>query len=51
MVFTDGIVICSKSMAQLEGQRGMKIIRSKTECMFLNEWGTSGTVEEFKYLS
>ncbi|KAK3535540.1 hypothetical protein QTP70_016810, partial [Hemibagrus guttatus] len=70
MMFADDIVICSESREQVEenlercrfalDRRGMKISRSKTEYMCLNEREGSGTVrlqgeevkkvQEFKYL-
>ncbi|XP_061621461.1 uncharacterized protein LOC133474126 [Phyllopteryx taeniolatus] len=70
MMFADDIVICSESREQLEEQlerwrhalerRGMKISRSKTEYMCMNERGGGGRmrlqgeemakVEDFKYL-
>ncbi|KAK3532157.1 hypothetical protein QTP86_009027 [Hemibagrus guttatus] len=70
MMFADDIVICSESMEQVEEnlerwrfaleRRGMKVSRSKTECMCVNEREGSGTVrlqgeevkkvQEFKYL-
>ncbi|KAK3562725.1 hypothetical protein QTP86_005722 [Hemibagrus guttatus] len=59
MMFSDGIVICSESREQVE-KRGMKVSRSKTEYMCVNEREGSGTVrlqgeevkkvQEFKYL-
>ncbi|KAK3569677.1 hypothetical protein QTP86_002626 [Hemibagrus guttatus] len=59
MMFADDIVICSESREQLE-RRGMKVSRSKTEYMCVNEREGSGTVwlqgeevkkvQEFKYL-
>ncbi|KAK3516913.1 hypothetical protein QTP70_028204 [Hemibagrus guttatus] len=70
MMFADDIVICSESRAQVEEnlerwrfaleRRGMKVSRSKTEYMCVNEREGSGTVrlqgeevkkvQEFKYL-
>ncbi|KAK3567244.1 hypothetical protein QTP86_015085 [Hemibagrus guttatus] len=70
MMFADDIVICSKSSEQVEEnlerwrfaleRRGMKVSRSKTEYMCVNEREGSGTVrlqgeevqkvQEFKYL-
>ncbi|KAK3506858.1 hypothetical protein QTP70_029531, partial [Hemibagrus guttatus] len=70
MIFADEIVICSESREQVEGnlerwrfaleRRGMKVSRSKTEYMCVNEREGSGTVrlqgeevkkvQEFKYL-
>ncbi|KAK3574521.1 hypothetical protein QTP86_008701 [Hemibagrus guttatus] len=70
MMFADDIVICSESREQVEEnlerwrfaleRRGMKVSRSKTEYMCVNEREGSGTVrlqgeevkkvEEFKYL-
>ncbi|KAK3517823.1 hypothetical protein QTP70_018978, partial [Hemibagrus guttatus] len=70
MIFADDIVICSESREQVEEnlerwrfaleRRGMKISRSKTEYMCVNEREGSGTVrlqgeevkkvQEFKYL-
>ncbi|KAK3540323.1 hypothetical protein QTP70_029591 [Hemibagrus guttatus] len=70
MMFADDIVICSKSREQVEEnlerwrfaleRRGMKVSRSKTEYMCVNEREGSGTVrlqgeevkkvQEFKYL-
>ncbi|KAK3556954.1 hypothetical protein QTP70_022300, partial [Hemibagrus guttatus] len=70
MMFADDIVICSESREQVEEnlerwrfaleRRGMKVIRSKTEYMCVNEREGSGTVrlqgeevkkvQEFKYL-
>ncbi|KAK3542137.1 hypothetical protein QTP86_016465 [Hemibagrus guttatus] len=70
MMFTDDIVICSESREQVEQnlerwrfaleRRGMKVSRSKTEYMCVNEREGSGTVrlqgeevkkaQEFKYL-
>ncbi|KAK3544908.1 hypothetical protein QTP86_029243 [Hemibagrus guttatus] len=70
MMFADDIVICSESREQVEenlkrwrfalGRRGMKVSRSKTEYMCVNEREGSGTVrlqgeevkkvQEFKYL-
>ncbi|KAK3545511.1 hypothetical protein QTP70_007769 [Hemibagrus guttatus] len=70
MMFADDIVICSESMEQVEKnlerwrfaleRRGMKVSRSKTEYMCVNEREGSGTVrlqgeevkkvQEFKYL-
>ncbi|KAK3572609.1 hypothetical protein QTP86_000855 [Hemibagrus guttatus] len=67
MMFADDIVICSESMEQveenlerwrfaLERRRGMKVSRSKTEYLCVNERKGSGTgeevkkVQEFKYL-
>ncbi|KAK3534963.1 hypothetical protein QTP70_002026 [Hemibagrus guttatus] len=70
MMFADGIVICSESREQVEEnlerwrfaleRRGMKVSRSKTEYMCVNEREGSGTVrlqgeevkkvQEFKYL-
>ncbi|KAK3568542.1 hypothetical protein QTP86_008756 [Hemibagrus guttatus] len=71
MMFADDIVICSESREQveeslerwrfaLERRRGMKVSRSKTEYMCVNEREGSGTVrlqgeemkkvQEFKYL-
>ncbi|KAK3521199.1 hypothetical protein QTP70_000483 [Hemibagrus guttatus] len=71
MMFADDIVICSESRAQVEEnlerwrfvleRRGMKVSRSKTEYMSVNEREGSGTtvrlqgeevkkVQEFKYL-
>ncbi|KAK3522406.1 hypothetical protein QTP86_009978 [Hemibagrus guttatus] len=70
MMFADDIVICSESREQVEEnlerwrfaleRRGMKISRSKTEYMCVNEREGSGTVrlqgeevkkvQEFKYL-
>ncbi|KAK3572907.1 hypothetical protein QTP86_010579 [Hemibagrus guttatus] len=70
MMFADDIVICSESREQLEEnlerwrfaleRRGMKVSRSKTEYMCVNEREGSGTVrlqgedvkkvQEFKYL-
>ncbi|KAK3524928.1 hypothetical protein QTP86_011499 [Hemibagrus guttatus] len=70
MMFADDIVICSESREQVEEslerwrfaleRRGMKVSRSKTEYMCVNEWEGSGTVrlqgeevkkvQEFKYL-
>ncbi|KAK3508104.1 hypothetical protein QTP70_014279 [Hemibagrus guttatus] len=70
MIFADDIVICSESREQVEEnlerwrfaleRRGMKVSRSKTEYMCVNEREGSGTVrlqgeevkkvEEFKYL-
>ncbi|KAK3506315.1 hypothetical protein QTP70_016082, partial [Hemibagrus guttatus] len=70
MMFADDIVICSESREQVEEnlerwrfaleRRGMKVSRSKTEYMCVNERGGSGTVrlqgeevkkvQEFKYL-
>ncbi|KAK3543566.1 hypothetical protein QTP70_023888 [Hemibagrus guttatus] len=70
MMFADDIVICSESREQVEEnlerwrfvleRRGMKVSRSKTEYMCLNEREGSGTVrlqgeevkkvQEFKYL-
>ncbi|KAK3554723.1 hypothetical protein QTP70_032624 [Hemibagrus guttatus] len=70
MMFADDIVICSESREQVEEnlerwrfaleRRGMKVSRSKTEYMCVNERGGSGTVRlqgeevkkvlEFKYL-
>ncbi|KAK3567574.1 hypothetical protein QTP86_020021, partial [Hemibagrus guttatus] len=70
MMFTDDIVICSESREQVEEnlerwrfaleRRGMKVSRSKTEYMCVNEREGSGTVrlqgeevkkvQEFKYL-
>ncbi|KAK3515915.1 hypothetical protein QTP86_020657 [Hemibagrus guttatus] len=70
MMFADDIVICSESREQVEEnlerwrfaleRRGMKVSRSKTECMCVNEIEGSGTVrlqgeevkkvQEFKYL-
>ncbi|KAK3512420.1 hypothetical protein QTP70_009842 [Hemibagrus guttatus] len=70
MMFADDIVICSKSREQAEEnlerwrfaleRRGMKVSRSKTEYMCVNEREGSGTVrlqgeevkkvQEFKYL-
>ena len=54
MMFADNIVICSKSRQQLEEnlerwrftleRRGMKVSRSKTEYMCVNERETSGIV-------
>ncbi|KAK3542543.1 hypothetical protein QTP86_028679, partial [Hemibagrus guttatus] len=69
MMFTDDIVICSESREQVEEnlerwrfaleRRGMKVSRSKTEYMCVNEREGSGTVrlqgeevkkvQEFKY--
>ncbi|KAK3514261.1 hypothetical protein QTP70_012099 [Hemibagrus guttatus] len=69
-MFADDIVICSESMEQVEEnlkrwrfaleRRGMKVSRSKTEYMCVNEREGSGTVrlqgeevkkvQEFKYL-
>ncbi|MCJ8735615.1 hypothetical protein PDJAM_G00249200 [Pangasius djambal] len=59
MMFADDIVICSESREQVE-RRGMKVSRSKTEYMCVNERKGSGTVrlqgeevkkvQEFKYL-
>ncbi|KAK3525907.1 hypothetical protein QTP70_010961 [Hemibagrus guttatus] len=70
MMFADDIVICSESREQVEQnlerwrftlkRRGMKVSRSKTEYMCVNEKDGSGTVrlqgeevkkvQEFKYL-
>ncbi|KAK3543196.1 hypothetical protein QTP70_012294 [Hemibagrus guttatus] len=70
MMFADDIVICSESREQVEEnlerwrfaleRRGMKVSRSKTEYMCVNERKGSGTVrlqgeevkkvQEFKYL-
>ncbi|KAK3571995.1 hypothetical protein QTP86_021348 [Hemibagrus guttatus] len=70
MMFSDDIVICSESREQVEEnlerwrfvleRRGMKVSRSKTEYMCVNEREGSGTVrlqgeevkkvQEFKYL-
>ncbi|KAK3505678.1 hypothetical protein QTP70_004488, partial [Hemibagrus guttatus] len=70
MMFADDIVICSESWEQMEEnlerwrfaleRRGMKVSRSKTEYMCVNEREGSGTVrlqgeevkkvQEFKYL-
>ncbi|KAK3520001.1 hypothetical protein QTP70_010414 [Hemibagrus guttatus] len=70
MMFADDIVICSESREQMEEnlerwrfaleRRGMKVSRSKTEYMCVNEREGSGTVrlqgeevkkvQEFKYL-
>lgn len=70
MMFADDIVICSESRQQLEEnlerwrfaleRRGMKVSRSKTEYMCINERESSGMVrlqgaevvkvQEFKYL-
>ncbi|KAK3544003.1 hypothetical protein QTP70_032763, partial [Hemibagrus guttatus] len=70
MMFVDDIVICSESREQVEEnlerwrfaleRRGMKVSRSKTEYMCVNEREESGTVrlqgeevkkvQEFKYL-
>ncbi|KAK3525620.1 hypothetical protein QTP70_001367 [Hemibagrus guttatus] len=70
MMFADDIVICSESREQVEEnlerwrfaleRRGMKVSRSKTEYMCVNEREKSGTVrlqdeevkkvQEFKYL-
>ncbi|KAK3540053.1 hypothetical protein QTP70_023811 [Hemibagrus guttatus] len=70
MMFADDIVICSESREQVEEnlerwrfvleRRGMKVSRSKTEYMCVNERERSGTVrlqgeevkkvQEFKYL-
>ncbi|KAK3557836.1 hypothetical protein QTP86_003178 [Hemibagrus guttatus] len=70
MMFADDIVICSESREQVEEslerwrfaleRRGMKVSRSKTEYMCMNEREGSGTVrlqgeevkkvQEFKYL-
>ncbi|KAK3522745.1 hypothetical protein QTP86_032028, partial [Hemibagrus guttatus] len=70
MMFADDIVICSESRVQVEEnlerwrfaleRRGMKVSRSKTEYMCVNEREGSGTVrlqgeevkkvQEFKYL-
>ncbi|KAK3511524.1 hypothetical protein QTP70_008976 [Hemibagrus guttatus] len=70
MIFADDIVICSESRDQVEEnlerwrfaleRRGMKVSRSKTEYMCVNEREGSGTVrlqgeevkkvQEFKYL-
>ncbi|KAK3506198.1 hypothetical protein QTP70_018857, partial [Hemibagrus guttatus] len=70
MMFADDIVICSESTEQVEEnlerwrfaleRRGMKVSRSKTEYMCVNEREESGTVrlqgeevkkvQEFKYL-
>ncbi|MCJ8747587.1 hypothetical protein PDJAM_G00155240 [Pangasius djambal] len=70
MMFADDIVICSESREQVEEnlerwrfaleRRGMKVSRSKTEYMYVNEREGSGTVrlqgeevkkvQEFKYL-
>lgn len=70
IIFADDIVICDESRAQVEEkvqrwryaqeERGMKIIRSKTEYMSVNERNMSGTVkwqglevkkvEDLKYL-
>ncbi|KAK3508690.1 hypothetical protein QTP70_004204 [Hemibagrus guttatus] len=70
MMFADDIVICSESREQVEEnlerwrfaleRRGMKVSRSKIECMCVNEREGSGTVrlqgeelkkvQEFKYL-
>ncbi|KAK3529527.1 hypothetical protein QTP70_031964, partial [Hemibagrus guttatus] len=70
MMFADNIVICSESREQVEEnlerwrfaleRRGMKVSRSKTEYMCVNEREGSGTVrlqgeevkkvQEFKYL-
>ncbi|KAK3539988.1 hypothetical protein QTP70_019636, partial [Hemibagrus guttatus] len=70
MMFADDIVVCSKSREQVEEslerwrfaleRRGMKVSRSKTEYMCVNEKEGSGTVrlqgeevkkvQEFKYL-
>ncbi|KAK3528483.1 hypothetical protein QTP70_000300 [Hemibagrus guttatus] len=70
MMFADDIVICSESREQVEEnlerwrfaleRRGMKVSRSKTEYMCVNEREGSGTVrlqgeevkkvQEFKYL-
>ncbi|KAK3524972.1 hypothetical protein QTP86_011798 [Hemibagrus guttatus] len=70
MMFADDIVICSESREQVEEnlerwrfaleRRGMKVSRSKTEYMCVNEWEGSGTVrlqgeevkklQELKYL-
>ncbi|KAK3514117.1 hypothetical protein QTP70_005116 [Hemibagrus guttatus] len=70
MMFADDIVICSESREQVEEnlerwrfaleRRGMKVSRSKTEFMCVNEREGSGTVrlqgeevkkvQEFKYL-
>ncbi|KAK3573200.1 hypothetical protein QTP86_015121, partial [Hemibagrus guttatus] len=70
MMFADDIVICSESREQVEEnlerwrlaleRRGMKVSRSKTEYMCVNERDGSGTVrlqgeevkkvQEFKYL-
>ncbi|KAK3572984.1 hypothetical protein QTP86_011837 [Hemibagrus guttatus] len=70
MMFADDIVICSESREQVEEnrerwrfaleRRGMKVSRSKTEYMCVNERGGHGTVriqgeevkkvQEFKYL-
>ncbi|KAK3527836.1 hypothetical protein QTP86_006924 [Hemibagrus guttatus] len=70
MMFADDIVICSESREQVEEnlerwrfaleRRGMKVTRSKTEYMCVNEREGSGTVrlqgeevkkvQEFKYL-
>ncbi|KAK3544000.1 hypothetical protein QTP70_032758 [Hemibagrus guttatus] len=71
MMFADDIVICSESREQVEEnlerwrfaleRRGMKVSRSKTEYMCVNEREGSGTVrlqgeevkkvQEFKYLA
>ncbi|KAK3552760.1 hypothetical protein QTP86_022345, partial [Hemibagrus guttatus] len=71
MMFADDIVICSESREQVEEnlerwrfaleRRGMKVSRSKTEYMCVNEREGSGTVrlqgeeekkvQEFKYLN
>ncbi|KAK3539783.1 hypothetical protein QTP70_013216 [Hemibagrus guttatus] len=58
MMFADDIVICSESREQVEEslerwrfaleRRGMKVSRSKTEYMFVNEREGSGTVRERK---
>ncbi|KAK3550755.1 hypothetical protein QTP70_004596 [Hemibagrus guttatus] len=70
MMFADDIVICSESREQVEEnlerwrfvleRRGMKVSRSRTEYMYVNEREGSGTVrlqgeevkkvQEFKYL-
>ena len=70
MMFADDIVICSESREQVEEnlerwryaleRRGMKVSRSKTEYMCVNERNPSGTmrlqgvevkkVDDFKYL-
>ncbi|KAK3554690.1 hypothetical protein QTP70_032660 [Hemibagrus guttatus] len=70
MMFADDIVICSESREQVEEnlerwrfvleRRGMKVSRSKTEYMYVNEREGSGTVrlqgeevkkvQEFQYL-
>ena len=70
MMFADDIVICGESRQQVEAnmerwryaleRRGMKVSRSKTECVCVNETGDRGTVrlhgaevvkvDELKYL-